>query len=333
MTIVFNKFRKLKGNSILLPELDLIALAGEITSVQCENEYIGHLFETFNYPQGIKKDAITLPEGEFKAVCLVQQTDGLYKRLTVIQTLKFWCELYQNQIDLEWILSLCELREHATHKVKSLNYSEQKRLNFASVLIQNATVYIFENPSLGLDIQSKHVLHNLLIYLITNKATVLLFMPNLEEAIHLGDTVYRYSERGTQLIEQKNTEDDNEIGLDEKSLIGQQKLVKVSAKIDDKIILFNPLEIDYIEARMGQVFLFVNDEEFITSHTIKELEQSLHPFGFFRCHRSYIVNLQSVREIVIWSKNSYTLSLDNVAKSIIPLSKGNYSKLKEVIQL
>lgn len=49
----------------------------------------------------------------------------------------------------------------------------------------------------------------------------------------------------------------------------QVQLDKISAKVEDKIILFNPLEIDYIEARDGQTYLFVNDEEFASSSTIK----------------------------------------------------------------
>ncbi|MDR0435024.1 MAG: LytTR family transcriptional regulator DNA-binding domain-containing protein [Gracilibacteraceae bacterium] len=35
------------------------------------------------------------------------------------------------------------------------------------------------------------------------------------------------------------------------------------------------------------------------------------PYGFFRCHRSYIVNLQKVREIITWTRNSYGLILDD----------------------
>ena len=45
------------------------------------------------------------------------------------------------------------------------------------------------------------------------------------------------------------------------------------------------------------------------------------PFGFFRCHRSYIVNLQKVREVITWTRNSYSLILENKEKTSIPLSK------------
>ncbi|GEN86810.1 LytTR family transcriptional regulator DNA-binding domain-containing protein [Oceanobacillus sojae] len=335
MVISFNQLRKIEQNTILLPELNLTVQKKDIVAVQCENEYIGHLFDLLNHPNQIKKKAITLPEGGFQNVYLFQQTDGLYKRLTVIQMLKFWCKLYQHQADLEMILNLCELQACASKKTKQLTQSEQRRLLFASALIQQAAVYIFEDPSLGLDLQSKHVLHNLLIHLADKGAAVLLFTTTLEEAIRLGNSVYRYSNRGTQQLEQdiEDTEDVGKENHEEEMTSIQVQLDKISAKIEDKIILFNPLEIDYIEARDGQTYLFVNDEEFASSNTIKILEERLQPLGFFRCHRSYLVNLQRVREIIIWSKNSYSLSLDNPSKSTIPLSKGNYSKLKELIHL
>lgn len=335
MAISFNRLKKIEKNTVLLPELSLTVQTGEIIAVQCENEYIGHFFELLNQPHQIKKEAITLPEGGFQSVYLFQQTDGLYKRLTVIQMLMFWCKLYQQQADLELILNLCELQTCATKKAKLLTRSEQCRLLFASALIQQAAVYIFEDPSLGLDLQSKHVLHNLLIHLADRGAAVLLFTPTLEEAIRLGHSVYRYSNRGIRQLEQdiEDTEDTVEEKPGEEMSSIQVQLDKISAKIEDKIILFNPLEIDYIEARDGQTYLFVNDEEFASSNTIKTLEERLEPLGFFRCHRSYLVNLQRVREIIIWSKNSYSLRLDNPPGSTIPLSKGNYSKLKELIHL
>ncbi|WP_040984397.1 LytTR family transcriptional regulator DNA-binding domain-containing protein [Oceanobacillus jeddahense] len=335
MVMSFNKLRKIEQNTVLLPELSLTVQKGDIIAVQCENEYIGRLFALLNHPEHIQKEAITLPKGGFQNVYLFQQTDGLYKRLNVKQMLLFWCKLYRHQADLEFVLNLCELQHCTMKKTKQLTLSEQQRLLFASALIQRAEVYIFEDPSLGLDLQSKHVLHNLLLHLADKGAAVVLFTPTLEEAIRLGDSVYRYSERGVQQLEQDIEDAENMVEEEPEEEITsmQVQLDKISAKIEDKIILFNPLEIDYIEARDGQTYLFVNNEEFASSNTIKSLEDRLQPLGFFRCHRSYLVNLQRVWEIIIWSKNSYSLSLDNPSKSTIPLSKGNYSKLKELIHL
>ncbi|GAB2546690.1 LytTR family transcriptional regulator DNA-binding domain-containing protein [Gracilibacillus alcaliphilus] len=331
MVFSFNQLSQIEQNTIILPELSLSVAKGEIIAVQTESEYIQRLLDLLNHPHTVKKGMITLPEAGFQAVYMFQQVDGLYKRLTVRQILNFWNRLYQQEVDIEVILNLCELQLCVSKKVKQLTISERRRLLFSLALIQPTEVYIFEDPSHNLDLQSKHVLHNLLIHLAGRGGAVLLFTPTLEEAIRLGDIVYRYSERGTQRMEADG--EDTEADQEEEETSAQVPFEKISAKVEDKIILFHPLEIDYIEARDGQTFLFVNNEEFASSNTIKTLEERLQAFGFFRCHRSYLVNLQRVREIIIWSKNSYSLSLDNVSKSTIPLSKGNYSKLKELIQL
>src|SRR5699024_2058212 len=88
------------------------------------------------------------------------------------------------------------------------------------------------------------------------------------------------------------------------------RLEKIPTKIDDKIVLFDPLEIDYIESYEGIASLYINGESFPSVSTLQELETKLIPFGFFRCHRSYIINLQKVREVITWTRNSYSLTLD-----------------------
>ncbi|MFD1067001.1 LytTR family transcriptional regulator DNA-binding domain-containing protein [Oceanobacillus locisalsi] len=337
MVFSMNQLTKMEENTVLLPELNLTVPQGEVIAVQSENEYIERLFDLFNHPRDIKEGMITLPEGGFQNIYLFQQDDGLYKRLTVLQMLRFWCRLYRQQTDLDKILNICELHACVSKKTKQLTLSEQYRLQFALAFIQPAEVYIWKDPSMILDLQTKQVLHDVIRLLADEGGAVLILTPTLEEAIRLGNVVYRYSSRGVKLVEQEDAETETGTegrnGEEAEVTSMQVKLDKISAKMEDKIILFNPLEIDYVEAREGQTFLFVNKEEFASSETIKALEERLLPFGFFRCHRSYLVNLQRVREIIIWSKNSYSLSLDNPSKSTIPLSKANYSKLKELMHL
>ncbi|MFC6652710.1 LytR/AlgR family response regulator transcription factor [Paenibacillus rhizoplanae] len=70
-------------------------------------------------------------------------------------------------------------------------------------------------------------------------------------------------------------------------------LQKISTKRNDKVVLFNPPEIDFIESIEGSILVHVGGENYSCGLTLTELEQRLLNFGFYRCHRSYIVNLQS----------------------------------------
>ncbi|CAH8767567.1 LytTR family transcriptional regulator DNA-binding domain-containing protein [Paenibacillus dendritiformis] len=106
---------------------------------------------------------------------------------------------------------------------------------------------------------------------------------------------------------------------------------KVPARVEDKIVLIDPLEMIYIESQDGVAHLHVQSGEYPCSMTLQDLEQKLKPFGFFRCHRSYLVNLQRVREVIIWSRNSYSLVLDDEKKSTVPLSKTKYEDMKAIM--
>ncbi|MEC0254378.1 LytTR family transcriptional regulator DNA-binding domain-containing protein [Paenibacillus lautus] len=106
---------------------------------------------------------------------------------------------------------------------------------------------------------------------------------------------------------------------------------KIPAKVGDKLILFDPTEIDYIESHEGVANLHVLQGTYACSMSLSDLEGRLKGFGFYRCHRSYLVNLQKVREVITWTRNSYSLILDDQTKSSIPLSKSKYDELKEII--
>ena len=111
------------------------------------------------------------------------------------------------------------------------------------------------------------------------------------------------------------------------------RVEKIPAKVNDRMLLFNPVEIDFIESEKGISSLSVRGEKFTCANTLNELENRLKHLGFFRCHRAYLVNLQRVREIVTWTRNSYSLILDDKNKSNIPLSKGRIDELKGILNL
>lgn len=60
--------------------------------------------------------------------------------------------------------------------------------------------------------------------------------------------------------------------------------------------------------------IHVREGDFVCTLTLSELEARLTGFGFFRCHRSYLVNLQRVREVITWTRNSFSLILDDERK-------------------
>jgi len=140
-----------------------------------------------------------------------------------------------------------------------------------------------------------------------------------------------YIKNGLQPIEIVTEEVEEQAKMIDSPIVAD--IFKVPAKLDDKMILFDPTEIDYIESQDGKSMIVIEKESFIMDATLTEVEKKLEMYGFYRCHRSYIVNLQKVREIITWSKNTYSLRLNNKSKSTIPLSRTKVQKIQSIFNV
>jgi two-component system, LytTR family, response regulator LytT len=67
--------------------------------------------------------------------------------------------------------------------------------------------------------------------------------------------------------------------------------------------------------------------------TIEELSDSLDSNLFWRAHRSYLVNINHIREVVPWFKSSYQLRMDDKKATEIPVSRAQTKRLRELFGL
>jgi two-component system LytT family response regulator/two-component system response regulator LytT len=67
--------------------------------------------------------------------------------------------------------------------------------------------------------------------------------------------------------------------------------------------------------------------------TIEELQSSLDPASFWRAHRSYLVNVNRIREVVPWFKSSFQLRMDDRKGTEIPVSRVQTKRLREMFRL
>ena len=67
--------------------------------------------------------------------------------------------------------------------------------------------------------------------------------------------------------------------------------------------------------------------------TLEDLLDLLDPALFWRAHRSYVVNLNHIREVVPWFKSSYQLRMDDKKGSEIPVSRNQTRRLRELFKL
>ena len=90
-------------------------------------------------------------------------------------------------------------------------------------------------------------------------------------------------------------------------------------------------DILYADAESGRATLQTTEGRLPTQFTLAELEERLGRSGFFRAHRGYLVNLQHVKEVIPFTRNSFSLRLDDVDNTEIPLSKSAAAELKDLL--
>jgi two-component system LytT family response regulator/two-component system response regulator LytT len=67
--------------------------------------------------------------------------------------------------------------------------------------------------------------------------------------------------------------------------------------------------------------------------TIEDLQANLDPERFWRVHRSYLVNVNHIKEVVPWFKSSYQLRMDDRKHTEIPVSRVQTKRLRELFKL
>lgn len=86
--------------------------------------------------------------------------------------------------------------------------------------------------------------------------------------------------------------------------------------------MINPADILYASTEKGRACLHTAGGQIPTHFTLAELEKRLARSGFFRAHRGYLVNLQRVKAVIPYTRDSFTLVLDDSASTEIPFLVG-----------
>jgi two-component system response regulator LytT len=67
--------------------------------------------------------------------------------------------------------------------------------------------------------------------------------------------------------------------------------------------------------------------------TIEELQSNLDPDIFWRVHRSFLVNINRIKEVIPWFKSSFMLRMDDKKQTEIPVSRVQTKRLRTLLKL
>ncbi len=109
---------------------------------------------------------------------------------------------------------------------------------------------------------------------------------------------------------------------------------KVIVRAQSRLLLVDQREICFASIEEGTISVVTRTVEGQSNcRTLEELMDQLDPETFWRAHRSYLVNIQHIREVVPWFKSSYQLRMDDAKKTEIPVSRAQTKRLRELFNL
>jgi len=112
---------------------------------------------------------------------------------------------------------------------------------------------------------------------------------------------------------------------------------KILIKAAGRLLLTDAKDICYATIEDGVITVATSGHAGMEGHsncrTLEELFESLDPNSFWRAHRSFLVNIHHIREVVPWFKSSYQLRMDDKKQTEIPVSRAQTRRLRELFNL
>jgi two-component system response regulator LytT len=110
--------------------------------------------------------------------------------------------------------------------------------------------------------------------------------------------------------------------------------VKLLLKSQQRLLLVNAEALVFASMEGGSVSMVTRDAEGSSNYrTLEELHAALDSDSFWRPHRSYLVNIHHIKEVVPWFKAGYMLKMSDKKQTEIPVSRAQTKRLRELFKL
>lgn len=109
---------------------------------------------------------------------------------------------------------------------------------------------------------------------------------------------------------------------------------KVVVRAGQRLLLVDQRDICFASIEDGTISVVTPTVEGMSNcRTLEELMDQIDPDAFWRAHRSFVVNIQHIREVVPWFKSSYLLRMDDRKATEIPVARAQTRRLRELFNL
>ncbi len=114
----------------------------------------------------------------------------------------------------------------------------------------------------------------------------------------------------------------------------QERREQLAVKVSDRFLLVQSDEVVHASVEDDVITVVTNSLSGTSNYrTLDELQARLDPAVFWRVHRSHLVNINKIKEIVPWFSRNYILKMRDGKGTEIPVSRSQTKRLREYLRL
>ncbi len=114
----------------------------------------------------------------------------------------------------------------------------------------------------------------------------------------------------------------------------QSRRERLAIKVGERFLLVQAEEIIYASLVDDSITVVADQHAGISSdRTLDDLQARLDPAVFWRVHRSHLVNINKIKEIVPWFSRNYILRMKDEKATEIPVSRTQTRRLRDYLKL
>lgn len=199
--ITISNLTKQYGRNIILDNLSLSIKKGEVFGLLGTNgagkSTLLSILATITKPSSgtVEVNNLNLLKEKKKArkiIGYVPQDVSLWENMTVKENLLFWSKFSKKKVETERLLELCQtvrLDDKWKEKVSKLSGGMKRKLNIAVALIHDPDILLMDEPTVGIDLQSKLEINQYIKKLAQSGKTIVYTTHDMSEILTLCDRI------------------------------------------------------------------------------------------------------------------------------------------------
>lgn len=110
--------------------------------------------------------------------------------------------------------------------------------------------------------------------------------------------------------------------------------MKLLVQAQQRLLLVDADDMIFAGIADGTITVVTRELEGTSNYrTLEEMQEALDPEIFWKPHRSYLVNIRHIKEVVPWFNSSYMLKMSDKKQTQVPVSRSQIKRMRELFKI